>query len=50
VDKMREKILRWFGHVMRRKQTEAVRVIMKINVEGSRGKERPKIRWLDKIE
>jgi hypothetical protein len=32
VDKKRENRLRCFGHVMRRKENNVVRVIMKINV------------------
>jgi len=34
--------------VMRREKTEAVKAVMKMNVEGRRG--RPKKRWLDTIE
>jgi len=32
------------GHVMRRQKSKAVRVVMKINVEGKRGRGRPKRR------
>jgi len=38
---MRENRLRWFGHVMRREKTKAVRVVMKINVVGKRRSGRP---------
>jgi hypothetical protein len=38
VDKMRENRLRWFGHMMRREETKAVKVVMKIIVEGKRGR------------
>jgi hypothetical protein len=41
MDKIRENIFRWFGHMMRREKTKELR----INVEGKRG--RPKKRWLD---
>jgi hypothetical protein len=34
VDKMKENRLRWLGHVMIRKETNAVRVVIKMNVEG----------------
>jgi len=33
-----ENILRWLGHVLRREQTEAVRLVKKINAEGRVGK------------
>jgi len=33
---MRENGLRWFGLVMRRDETEAVRTVIKMNVEGKR--------------
>jgi len=38
VDKMREKRLRWFEHVMRREETKALKVVMKINVEKKIGR------------
>jgi hypothetical protein len=50
VNKMRENKFRWFGHVMRQEETKAVRVVMKMNVEGKRRRGRPKKRWLDIIE
>jgi hypothetical protein len=34
----------------RREETKAVRVVMKMNGEGKRGRGRPKKRWLDTIE
>jgi len=50
VDKMKENRLRMFGRVMRREETKTVRMVMKMNVEGKRGRGRPKKRRLDKIE
>ncbi|KAL4135686.1 hypothetical protein QTP88_007282 [Uroleucon formosanum] len=50
VDKVRENKLRWLGHVMRREETSAVRVVMKINIEGKRERGRPKKKWLENIE
>jgi len=47
---MRENILRQFGHVVRREGTKLVRVFIKMNFEGKRGKGRPQKRWLDTIE
>ncbi len=35
---------------MRREETSAVRVVMMINVEGKRGRGRPKKRWMENIE
>lgn len=40
--KMRENRLRWFGHVMRRNNSEAVTIVMVINVDEKSGKGRPK--------
>jgi len=37
-DKIRENILRWFGHVVMWEATKTVRVVMKINVEGKIGR------------
>lgn len=35
---------------MRRERSEAVKTVLEINVEGNRGRERPKKRWLDVIK
>jgi len=37
----------WFRLVMKRDEMEAEKVVMRINVEGKRGRDRPKKRWLD---
>lgn len=42
MEKMRENRLRWFGHVMRRNNSEAVTIVMVINVDEKSGKGRPK--------
>jgi hypothetical protein len=49
VGMMRENRLRWFSHVIRREETNTVRVLIKMNVEGKRRTGRPKKRWLDTI-
>jgi len=48
VNKMRENRLRWFGHVMRRKNSEAVRTVMEINVKERRKEEEDRKRsdWM----
>ena len=40
---LREKRLRWVGHVQRRDKEEATRKILQMTVDGKRG--RPKLRW-----
>jgi hypothetical protein len=47
---MRENRLSWFGYVMRREKTNAVRVEMKCFIEGKREIQKPKKRWLNTIE
>lgn len=49
VDKMKDNLLRWFGLVVRREKSEAIRTVMEMNVIGSRRRGRPKRRWLDAI-
>jgi hypothetical protein len=44
MDKVKQNRRRRLGFAMRRKETIAVRVVMKINVKGKRRKERPKSR------
>jgi len=50
MDKLRENKLRLFGHVMRRKDLEAVRSVMELSVEGKRGFGRLKKKKLIGIE
>jgi len=38
VNRMRKNGLRWFGHVMRQKETNAIKVVMKINVKRKKRK------------
>jgi len=45
--KARENRYKWFGHVMRKEDLEAVRTIMELSMEG-RG--RPTIKWLNVIK
>jgi len=49
MDKMRENKLRWFGYIMSREDSEAVRTVMKLSMEGRRGRGRSKKKWLNMI-
>jgi hypothetical protein len=40
---MKENRQRWFGHMVKREETKAVRVIMKMNVEEKRERRIPSI-------
>ena len=42
---LREKRLRWFGHVQRRDKDEAKREILQMTVDGKRNRGIPKLRW-----
>ena len=44
---LREKRLRWFGHVQRRGKDDAMRNILQTTVDGKRNRGRPKLKWRD---
>ncbi|PZC81077.1 hypothetical protein B5X24_HaOG213417 [Helicoverpa armigera] len=46
-EKMRSRRLSWYGHVMRRDDTHATKCVLSMNVDGWRGRGRPKKRWMD---
>ena len=48
-DRIREWRMRWFGHVKRRQTTNPVRTVANINIEGKRGRGRPKLTWDERI-
>ena len=47
---LREKRLRWFGHVQRRDYDETTRIILQVVVDGKRNRGRPKLRWRDLVK
>ncbi|GJS12252.1 putative cytochrome P450 [Tanacetum coccineum] len=49
IHKMRERRLRWFGHVKKRPQTSPVRRVEAMLVDSLRRRARPKLMWEDKL-
>jgi len=47
--KVQEKRLTWYGHVLRREEDYVGRRMMELQVQGSRGRGRPKRRWQDRV-
>ncbi|GJZ65988.1 hypothetical protein Tco_0622684 [Tanacetum coccineum] len=50
IHKMREGMLRWFGHVKKRPQTTPVRRVEALLVDGLRRRGRLKLRWEDRLK
>ena len=46
---LREKMLRWYGHVQRRDKYDATRKILQMMVDGKRNRGRPTLRWRDLV-
>ena len=47
IEKVKENRLSWYGHVMRRDDTHETKRVMSMNIDGWRGRGRPKKRWMD---
>ena len=45
--KIQERRLQWYGHVRRREEDYVGKRVMGMEVEGVRGRGRPKRRWMD---
>ncbi len=49
IEKMRSNTLRWFGHVERMESERLTKRVYASEVEGVRGRGRPRFRWRDGI-
>ena len=47
---LREKRLRWFGHVQMRDKDDATRRILQMTVDGKLNRGRPKLRWRNLVK
>ena len=46
---MRRRMVEWFGHVKRRDETENIRAVAYMKMEGKDPRGRPKLRWNDTV-
>jgi hypothetical protein len=44
---MNRNVLRWYGHAERTEEEIMDKKVYRAKVEDSRGRERPKLRWMD---
>jgi len=47
---LQQKRLRWYGHVLRKEDTDWVKKCMEYEVEGSRPRGRPKMIWREVVQ
>ena len=45
-----KKRLSWFGHVQRRDDDNVAKSVLNTQIDGSRPRDRPKLRWLDRLK
>ena len=50
VEVVRQGSLRWLGHVVRKKDDDCVKQAWRFEVEGSRGRARPRLTWKEMME
>ena len=50
VEVVRQESLRWLGHVVRKEDDDCVKQAWRFEVEGSRGRERPRLTWKGMME
>ena len=44
-----QKRISWYGHVMRRRDKNVAKEITTMKVGGKRPRERPRLRWMDRV-
>ena len=47
---LRQKRLRWFGHIVRRDEEVEIKKVFELKIEGQRKRDRPVKRWIDVVE
>ena len=47
---LRQKRLRWFGHIARRDEEVEIKKVFELKIEGQRKRGRPVKRWIDVVE
>ena len=47
---LRQKGLRWFGHIARRDEDVEIKKVFELNIEGRKKRGRPVKRWIDVVE